>query len=143
MKYIIQIIAGTIFYFLFGWFVFDFLIGEYTELHTTQLPGFKKNPEAFSYSFLFASCLAYACLITYVLSYLIKVNSVKKGFYIAAVIGILVAMMTDFFWYASSNFYDTFSVIILDILAAGLCVGLLGAVISSISLFWKSSESKN
>jgi hypothetical protein len=79
------------------------------------------------------SCLAYAALIVLVLTVIGKVSSPKQGFLFAALIGVLIAMMTDFYWYASSNFYSNGIVVFLDIAGAALSVGILGATVVFIS----------
>ena len=132
-KLIITTIAGTAFYLIFGWIVFDLLLGPYTDQHTTQLIGFKKKEESFNLTLLVFSCGAYAALLSYVLVYLLRMKQLVKAFFIGSTIGILVAIMTDFYWLASSNFYSNWLVVLLDIMAAGLTVGLLGLVIASIN----------
>ncbi len=129
-NYLLQIVIGTLFYLALGWFVFDLLLGRYTDLNTTQLPGFKKTEEEFSLLFIVVSCCAYACLLTFVLSHLLQIDDKKKGFYIGAIIGILVAIMADTYWLASSHFYANYTVVLLDILAAGVTVGATGFVIT-------------
>jgi hypothetical protein len=47
----------------------------------------------------------------------------------SAILGVLIAVMTDFYWYASSNFYSNFIVIALDFFGAALSVGLTGGLI--------------
>lgn len=129
-KLLVTTIVGTIFYFLFGWVVFDFLIGNYTNLHTTQIAGFKKTDVEFSLLLLIVSCAAYAALISFILVYLLNSKSPSKAFFISATIGILVAIMTDSYWYATSHFYSNAMVVLLDILAAGVTVGFMGFVIA-------------
>lgn len=129
-NYLFQIVVGTLFYLLFGWLVFDILLGQYTDDNTTQIPGFKKTGEQFSFMFIVVSCCAYACLLTFTLSHLLQLEDRKKGFYIAAIIGILIAIMADSYWLASSHFYTNYTVVLLDILAAGVTVGATGFVIT-------------
>lgn len=121
---------GTIAYYLFGWFVFDFILGNYTNLNTTQLVGFKKNEEQFSMALLIVSCAAYAGLLSFILVYLLNIKQLIKAFMIGATVGVLVAIMTDSYWFATSNFYSNYTVMLLDILAAGISVGVLGLVIA-------------
>ena len=116
-KLFITTIVGTIAYFLFGWVIFDFLLGSYTNLHTTQLVGFKKTD-------------AYAALLSFILVYLLNSTSLLKAFLISTTIGVLVAIMTDSYWYATSHFYSNTIVILLDILAAGVTVGFMGCTIT-------------
>jgi hypothetical protein len=49
-----------------------------------------------------------------------------SAFIYSSVFGILIACMTDFYWYASTNFYDNFTVVILDVVGAAISVGFLG-----------------
>lgn len=133
-KIIIISFIGSIIYFAFGWLVFDLLLGEYTNNHTTNIQGFKKSEEDFSILFLYISCLAYSILITYILIPLTKTQSLLKVFIKASVIGILVAVMTDSYWYASSNFYNNILVVFIDIFAAAITVGVLGLSITWLNI---------
>lgn len=130
-RLLVTTLIGTLVYFLFGWFVFDFILGNYTNLHTTQLVGFKKTDAEFSLSLLLVSCAAYAALISFILVYLLNNKSPSKAFFISATIGILVAIMTDSYWYATSHFYTNVSVVLLDIAAAAVTVGFMGFVIAA------------
>ena len=121
---------GTIAYYLFGWLVFDFILGNYINLNTTQLAGFKKTEEQFSMLLLIVSCTAYACLLSFILVYLLNIKQLIKAFMIGSTVGILVAIMTDSYWFATSHFYSNYTVMFLDILAAGISVGVLGLVIA-------------
>jgi hypothetical protein len=129
-KIFITTVIGTIAYYLFGWLVFDFILGNYTNLNTTQLTGFKKTEEQFSMLLLIVSCTAYACLLSFILVYLLNVKQLIKAFMIGSTVGILVAIMTDSYWFATSHFYSNYTVMFLDILAAGISVGVLGLVIA-------------
>ena len=129
-KLLISIFIGTIAYYLFGWFVFDFILGNYTNLHTTQLLGFKKTEEEFSLTLLIISCVAYAALLSFILIYLLNIKQLLKAFLISSIIGVLVAIMTDSYWFATSNFHLNYMVMVLDIIAAGISVGVLGLVIA-------------
>ena len=129
-KIFITTVIGTIAYYLFGWLVFDFILGNYPNLNTTQLTGFKKTEEQFSMLLLIVSCTAYACLLSFILVYLLNVKQLIKAFMIGSTVGILVAIMTDSYWFATSHFYSNYTVMFLDILAAGISVGVLGLVIA-------------
>ena len=124
LAFLISSLLGSFFYMIIGWLVFDRLLGSYTESQTTQILGFKKTTD-FSFLFLYLSCLAYSVLINFILSNS-KITSLASAFLFSSAIGFLVACMTDFYWYASSNFYTNFSVVCLDILAAAITVGCLG-----------------
>jgi len=134
-KGLIISLLGSIIYLVFGWLVFDLLLGEYTNINTTQIEGFKKNEEEYSMLFLYISCLAYSILITYVLVFLTKTQNLLQGFLRASTIGVLVAIMTDTYWYGSSNFYNNSVVMLVDIFAAAITVGVLG-----LSVVWLNTK---
>ena len=129
-KFLILTAVGTIVYFAFGWFIFDVILGAYTEQNTTQLPGFKKTSDQFSMPYLVLSC---AALITYVVAVLTNTTRGIKGLIIGATIGVLVAIMADAYWLASSNFYNNIAVAAADVLGAAVSVGVLGWVIALLS----------
>lgn len=126
-KLLIISFIGSLFYFLIGFVIFDLILGSYTEAHTTQISGFKKSTD-FSFLFLYISCLAYSILLTFTLHHT-TILQTKKAFMFSAILGVLIAAMTDFYWYASSNFYSNFIVIALDFFGAALSVGLTGGLI--------------
>jgi len=123
-RLIITSFLGSLFYLIIGYLVFDLALGSFTEAHTTQLKGFKKTND-FSFIFLYLSCLAYSLLITFVLHHT-TIEKARKIFGFSAIFGLLVACMTDFFWYASSHFYTDFFAVIVDLVAAFITVGCLG-----------------
>jgi len=126
----ISTIVGTIVYFLFGWFIFEFILGNYTNHNTIQLEGFKKTGGQYSLVLLIVSCAAYAVLMSFILVYLINIKTLLKSFFIGSTIGILVAIMADTYWYATSNFYSNFTVVIFDVFGAGISVGIMSLAIS-------------
>lgn len=132
-KLIILIVIGAIAYFVFGWFVFDYVLGAYTERNTTQIAGFKKTAEEFNMPYLILSCTAYSALIVFVLVYLTNTRNIVKGTVSAAIIGILVAVMADSYWLASSNFYNNVYVALSDVVAAAISVGFLGLTVTFAS----------
>lgn len=123
---LLSCLMGSVFYLILGWIIFDVLLGAYSEENTTQLEGFKKTAD-FSFLLLYLSCLAYSFLINFILFHT-TVNSLVKAISFSAIVGVLVACMTDFFWYASSTFYSNFTVVCLDLAGAAVSVGALGGL---------------
>lgn len=119
---------GSLFYFLFGWFVFEFILGSYMASNTTQIPGFKKSGEEFSLFMMILSCIAYAVLLAVVFGYWANIFSFKKGSKAGAVIGVLIAVMADSYWYSVSHFFNSIYPLLVDVTAAGLTVGLTGGL---------------
>lgn len=121
-------LAGTLIYFVIGWFVFSFVLGSYTDAHTTHLPGFKKEDAEFSFAALLLSCMAYAALLSFVLVYVGHIDSPVQGAIVAAITGMLIAVMTDSYWFASSHFYDSLYPVLADVAGAGISVGMTGGL---------------
>lgn len=132
-KFIILTLIGTITYFVLGWLIFDLILGTYTDANTTQLAGFKRSPEEFSWLFLVTSCAAYAALMVYIISHLTRTTDPVKGTITGAVVGVLVAIMANTYWLASSHFYNNVAVAFVDVAGAAVAVGLLGLMITLVS----------
>lgn len=129
MRIALASFLGTITFFLFGWLVFEGLLGRFMAAHTTTLPGFRKAGDASSMLFLFLSCVAYALLLAVVFERWAHVRSFTDGFLLGALVGTLVAYMTDLYWYSTSTFLRSLLPVVADVAAAALTVGLMGAVI--------------
>jgi hypothetical protein len=137
-KLIIGTLTGTIIYFIVGWIVFEFLLGSYTNANTTQIVGFKKDEQESSLPMLILSCTAYAMLLTSLMLYWINTSlNFKDGIKLGASVGLLVAIMTDTYWYGTSNFYNNATPMILDIMAASITVGIMGGAISLVLSYLK------
>ncbi len=79
------------------------------------------------------SCTAYATLLTSLMLYWINTSlNFKDGIKLGASVGLLVAIMTDTYWYGTSNFYNNATPMILDIMAASITVGIMGGTISLV-----------
>jgi sterol desaturase/sphingolipid hydroxylase (fatty acid hydroxylase superfamily) len=121
-------------YFLVGWFIFEGLLGNYMSENTTQIVGFKKSEEESSMLMLIASCAAYALLMAILLGSWVQSCSVWEGVKIGAILGVLVAIMTDSYWYSTSHFFNSLTPLLLDVAAAGLSVGIMGGGIAWVLL---------
>ena len=132
IKTLLLIVLGTITYLVFGWFVFDYIMGSYTDANTTHIAGFKKDANEFNTPFLVLSCTAYAILMVFINVYLTKTTSIARGTITGVVTGILVAIMANSYWLASSHFYNNVWVALADVAAAGITVGFLGFVTTAL-----------
>lgn len=130
IKILLATLAGTIVYFIAGWLVFEALLGTYMSDKTTQIAGFKKTPEESSMLMLIVSCAAYALLLAVIFGLWANVTTVKDGIVLGAIIGILVAVMTNSYWYSSTHFFNSLVPLLADVAAAGLTVGIMGGVIA-------------
>lgn len=129
MRIAIATLVGTISYFLFGWLVFEALLGGFMAEHTTALIGFRKAEGEASMLALLLSCVAYALLLSVVFARWAPVTSFRTGLLRGAVVGTLVACMTDLYWYATSHFFNNLVPVAVDVLAAALTVGAMGGAI--------------
>jgi hypothetical protein len=132
IKIALAALVGTIVYFGIGWLVFEGLLGKYMSANTTQIVGFKKSEEESSMLMLIVSCAAYALLLAVVMGNWTQVNTFKEGAILGATVGILVATMTNSYWYSTSHFFNGFAPILADIAAAGVTVGIMGGAIAWI-----------
>jgi hypothetical protein len=130
IKILLAALVGTIVYFGIGWLVFEGLLGKYMSANTTQIVGFKKSEEEASMVMLIVSCAAYALLLAVVMGNWTQVNTFKEGAILGATVGVLVATMTNSYWYSTSHFFNGFAPILADIAAAGVTVGIMGGTIA-------------
>lgn len=138
MRTAVSALLGTIAYFAIGWLVFEGLLGKYMAANTTQVVGFKKSAEESSMLMLLISCLAYAAMLAIVFAYWADVRTFQKGILLGAIIGVLVAVMTDSYWYSTSHYFNSLAPVAVDIAAAGVTVGIMGGVIGwSLGYFAK------
>ncbi len=129
VKILLAALAGTVAYFLIGWLVFEGLLGQYMSANTTQIEGFKKSPEESSMALMLVSCAAYALLLSIIMGKWAAISTFKEGAILGATVGILIAIMTDTYWFSTSHFFNSFKPLLADVAAAGLTVGVMGGVI--------------
>lgn len=129
-KILLAALAGTFVYFIAGWLVFEGLLGAYMSANTTQIAGFKKTPEESSMLMLVVSCAAYALLLAIIFGQWANVTTIRDGLVLGAIIGILVAVMTNTYWYATSHFFNNLTPVLADVAAAGVTVGITGGTIA-------------
>lgn len=136
IKILLATLIGTVVYFLFGWLVFEGILGKYMSTNTTQIAGFKKTEAESSMLMLLVSCAAYALLLAILMGQWAQVSTFREGLKIGAITGVLVATMTNSYWYSSSHFYNGFQPLLADIVAAGLTVGVMGGAIGWFLGYW-------
>lgn len=123
--------VGTATYFVVGWFVFEVLLGPFMSSRTKSIDGFLKSPEESSTFMLLVSCASYALLLAILMSKnYTNIMIFQDGVYLGAIVGILVAVMTNSYWYATSHFFIDLTPVLADTAAAGVTVGLMGGVIA-------------
>jgi hypothetical protein len=121
-------VVDTSTYFVVGWFVFEVLLGPFMSSRTKSIEGVLKSPEESSTFMLLVSCASYALLIAILMSK--NYTNIQDGAHLGAIVGILVAIMTNSYWYATSHFFIDLTPVLVHTAAAGVTVGLMGGVIA-------------
>lgn len=129
-KIAISSFLGAAFYMIIGWVVFEYFLGSYMELNTLNVDGFRKTEKEASLLMLFISCFAYSTLLSIIYGVWAGITHFKTGVKAGALIGVLVAIMANTYWYSTSHYFSTIYPLLVDVLAAGLTVGLTGGVIA-------------
>ena len=140
IKILFAALAGTIVYFLAGWLVFEGLLGNYMAANTTTIMGFKKTEADASMLMLLVSCAAYALLLAVVMGYFTQIKTFKEGVILGVTVGILVAIMTDSYWYSTTHFFNSLAPVLVDVVAAGATVGLMSGVVAWVLGYQKSEK---
>ena len=116
-SFIISILTGTITYYLLGGLFYGLLF-----------PDIYPSEEQISPSFILFGCLCYAIFYTYLLINLTKVRSLKSGFTIGLILGLINAACMNFFIYSSNPVkVDLF---VTDVLIGTISTGIMAAVIA-------------
>ncbi len=136
IKILLSALAGTIVYFIIGWLVFEGLLGKYMSANTTQIVGFKKSDDEASMLMLLVSCAAYALLLSIILGHWSNINTFQEGAILGAIVGVLIAIMTNSYWFSTTHFFNGIAPVLADIAAAGFTVGIMGGVIGWVLGFW-------
>ena len=130
MDILLSIVIGTLTYLVIGYVVFELILGTFTKGSTLQLKGFNKPDNDTSIPFLILSCAAYAVLITFILYNWQTELGMFEAFLVSGTIGLLVAVMANTFWYATTYLYKNLQPLLADVAAAFVTVGIMGAVIN-------------
>lgn len=133
-KLIIGGLLGTIAYFIVNMVVWLTFYNNILTTHT--LSGIMKSDEEANLPALILATLAYGFLLSYVITSKSGMN-LSKGFVIGTVIGLLFNASFDLTFYASSNIFKGYKIVLLDIALYALVSGIAGAVIG-----WQAQRSK-
>ncbi len=129
IKILLAALLGTIVYFGIGWLIFEVILGEYMNANTTQIVGFKKSEAESSMLIILVSCAAYALLLAILMGNWANVSTFKDGAILGATVGVLIAIMTNSYWYSTTHFFNNLPPLLVDVAAAGVTVGIMGGVI--------------
>jgi len=127
-RIIIGTIVGGIILELLYYLVFDTMFGAYYVANTVS-PSVLKIPNL--HWAIAVNVFAGALLVTLGLEAKAGTPSVANGFVTGAVIGLLVWIQGDFYYYAATNTFQ-FVIVILDPLLSAIVLGIGGAVIAAV-----------
>jgi len=131
-KLILAALAGSVVQFLLGWLVYGILLANFMSCNSTHFEGLMKDMNSGSFMILvFISGLAMSFLITFIFQRWAKFDKLISGLTGGMLIGFFMALSYDLFSLASMNII-TINMMIVDVIANTIVVGIVGAVIAWI-----------
>ena len=132
-KAILAGIAGGIFLFFLGWLIFGVLLMDYYTANTTHYDGLMNEmPNLY---LMIVSNLIWGLWLSFLFERWAKINSIGKGIVGGIIIGLPMILIVDLYLLASMNLFNG-TVVILDVVANSITIGLMGGLIGFI-LGWK------
>lgn len=128
-KIIIAAVVGAIAAFLLGWIIWGVLLMDYFVSNTIQYEGLMINPPILWAIFL--SGLAVSVLLAFLFEKM-NIFSIADGFKYGVIVYFCFAFSISMFFYASMNWYNGITVIVVDVLVNTIYGGLIGAVIAAM-----------
>ena len=123
-------IAGGIAFFFLGWLIYGMLLMNYMMENAPKIEGLYRAETDFIWWALIASNLVSGLFIAYLFD-LGKVSGWMNGFKTGAIIGILMSICIDLNYY-SMTFMVSKNMMIVDVLASTVMMGIGGAVIAMV-----------
>lgn len=139
-KLILATLAGSVAQFLLGWLIYGLLLMNFMDSQMNHFPGLMKDMNSASFMILiFISGLVMAFLLAYIFQRWGKFDTFLSGLTSGMLIGFFLALSYDLYFLASMNMYKSFGVVVVDVIANTVVVGIVGAVIAWV-LGFKSKE---
>lgn len=113
-----------IFAFFFGWLVFGILFPDYME---TSVEGFEKAEGEMVWWAMIVSNLFMGLLLAYIFIRWASISTWWTGFKAALMIGFLITVSYDTGMYSMTNFFESISSVLIDIVINTIYIGILGA----------------
>jgi hypothetical protein len=141
-KLILAALAGSVIQFLLGWLIYGVLLANFMSCNTNHYDGLMKDMNTGSFMILiFISGLVMSFLIAFIFQRWAKFETLTKGLTGGMILGFLLALSYDLYFFASMNLMS-FSAMIVDIIVNTIIIGIIGAVIAWI-LGFKSKGALN
>ncbi|MEO8068756.1 MAG: DUF1761 family protein [Flavobacteriales bacterium] len=127
-KVLLAALAVGVASFFLGWLVYGILLDPYMKANTTvEGLAIMKNMENMNMMGMAIANLAGGLLVAWLLSRM-GITTAMGGLFPGAVIGCLMTVMYDMFFYSMMNMYSSKMVVIVDVLASTVFYAVLGAV---------------
>lgn len=128
-KMLLAALAAGVFSFLLGWVVWDMmgLMDYYSGNMTAEYNALFKKPENMNMLGMVISNLAMGLLVAWAL-WKMGVTTWMGGFMAAAILGGLITLSYDMFFYSMMNAYNNKMIVIIDVVISAVTTGLAGAV---------------
>jgi hypothetical protein len=122
-------IAGGVTFFLLGWLIYGVLLSEYMKANFNQCVA--KPMDEMVWWAMILSNLALGFLLALIFSWSNTVG-IKNGAKVAAIIGILMCTSYDLGTYAMNNMFNSFSVLIVDVVTYTVMLTIAGVVVAMV-----------
>ena len=122
-------LAAGVFSFLLGWVLYGMMgLMEYYQHNMTDgYNALSKNEDNMNMLGLVIANLASGLLVAWML-WKMGVTTWMAGFMAAAILGGLIAVSYDMFFYSMMNMYTNKMIVIVDVIVTAVTMGLAGAV---------------
>ncbi|MBP7407869.1 MAG: hypothetical protein KA941_03840 [Flavobacteriales bacterium] len=126
-------LAAGVFSFLLGWVLWDMMgLMDYFGKNTTAAyNALWKAPENMNMIGMVISNLAMGGLVAWMLSRM-GATTWMAGFMAAAILGGLITLSLDMFFYSMMNMYTNKTIVIIDVVVSTVTTGLAGAVAGAV-----------
>lgn len=127
-------VIGGIVYFFLGWLVYGYLLMDVYANHMNQCA--QRAEADMIWWAMIAANLLFALLLTLILNWS-DAKNIKDGIKTSALFGIIMAAAIDLSFYSYTTTFNSFSVVLIDIIITAVMAGVIGAV---IVLTWGKKE---
>ena len=136
-RVLLATLAGGVFNFFCGWFLFGIVMGSYYSRNTTHYEGLMKvEPMLWTYG---VSSLATAWFLSYVFDTWAKAYTFMKGLYAGIIVAIPITISYDMFFYGTMNLYNE-KLILADLFFGALAMGLTGGIVATTLALAKGKD---
>ena len=127
-------VIGGIVYFFLGWLVYGYLLMDVYANQMNQCA--QRAEEDMIWWAMIAANLLFALLLTLILNWS-DAKNIKDGIKTSAFFGLIMAAAIDLSFYSYTTTFNSFSVVLIDMVITAVMAGVIGA---AIVLTWGKKE---